>query len=113
MSKQHPYQKVHLHEQNQVILLSFRFDFYKIFDVNNSNRRSTFDQNVYKVLKGWVIAGTETVHFSVRIPCFQRLFRATLVVTDKEGEGLVVKVQDADYDSKVAFYTEAAKISLK
>jgi hypothetical protein len=51
--------------------------------VNSNNKKSVFDQNVYKVLKGWVVVGEEKVHFSVRIPCFQRLFRATLHILDE------------------------------
>jgi hypothetical protein len=79
--------------------------------VNSSPQKSVFDQNVYKVLKGWVVVGEEKVHFSVRIPCFQRLFRVTLHITD-EGKPRV-QINDADYDAKVQFYTEAAKIHLQ
>jgi hypothetical protein len=81
--------------------------------VNRNTKRSTFDQNVYKVVKGWVVVDKETVHFSVSIPCFQRLFRATLVITSNEGDGLRVRIEDTDYEAKVAFYAEAAKIAPK
>jgi hypothetical protein len=66
---------------------------------NSSTQKSTFDHNVYKMLKGWVVVGKDAIRFSVRIPCFQRFLRATLVILDQEG--LRVKINDADFDAKI------------
>jgi cytochrome b involved in lipid metabolism len=75
--------------------------------VNTQGRRNHLDNYVYKVVKGWVSLGTRRTNFSVRLPCFQRLFRLKIDITEEEIEKenkkekkLIVVVTDADFDIK-------------
>jgi hypothetical protein len=86
----------------------FRFDFYKIFDVNTDNRTSNSDEYVYKALKVWVSLGEEKVFLRVCIPGFQRFIRLRIEITEKENS-LQVIVRDPDYGIKLQYYDEASR----
>jgi hypothetical protein len=60
------------------------------------------------VLKGWISLGSKKVEFSVKIPCFQRLFRFKVEIL-LENEELRVIVQDADFEAKTTYYDVGAE----
>lgn len=67
------------------------------------NSRDHLDGYVYKVVKGWAAVGDKKAEFSFRIPCFQRLMRIKIELSEYNGN-LRVVVKDADYEVKLAFY---------
>ena len=59
------------------------------------------------MIKGWIVLGSEKVEFSVKIPCFQRLFRVKVEIL-LDNEELRVIIHDADFESKIAYYNAGA-----
>ncbi len=87
-------------------MLLFRFDFYKIFDVNQRKNKSYFDNFVYKTIRFYIEADGRSVEGRFEIPNFQRLLRLTINITSDE-KGLHASFEDTDYESKNAYYSVA------
>jgi hypothetical protein len=74
-----------------------------MFDVKNNNKKNHFDKEIYQIVKGWISLGTKKAEFSVEIPCYQRLFRMKVEISEEQEE-LRVVVTDSDYETKIKYY---------
>jgi hypothetical protein len=55
-----------------------------MFDVKNNNKKNHFDKEIYQIVKGWISLGTKKAEFSVETPCYQRLFRMKVEISEEQ-----------------------------